>query len=745
MPARISLCQRRRVRAKLWSALSAIACVLSMATGARAAEAAPVLLTEPTSTRAIAVEAVNFKRDPFPVTSDIAWTSDRRTRIMLFAMNLGFLAGESANALSADAEDATGRRYPLKVEAVVKVREQEWMHAVVLRLHDEMTDALGDVLVRISLHGLASNRVRVAIGQAGGSIGDDPGAVPAPAPATPPAPTPTPTPDPYTGAASYADTVRFLEQASWGATPAEVSRVQAIGLRAYLNEQFNAPLSSYPVMPLMPDDSNLGCPASSNSDATYSFNSCLRENYSMYRLQRKFFQNAMTEQDQLRQRVAWALHQILVVSGREIDRAAWMSPYLQTLDRNAFGNYRQLLQEITLNPGMGEYLDMRRSTRTNPNENFAREILQLFSVGVDQLNPDGTPRLDAQGNRLPTYTQDDVISFTRVFTGWVFPTAKTFTNTNGVVTGVQNYQDPMVVFLRNGAEANHDTGAKVLFNGVTVPAGQTAAKDLQDALDNIFNHPNVGAFLGKQLIQHLVTSNPSPAYVERVARAFNNDCSGLYPEGCTNTRGNLRAVVTAILLDPEARGDAKTDPSYGRLREPVQLINNLLRAFNARSFDKTTASDGYLAPQASPLDQDVFRPPTVFSYYQPDYEVPGARILAPAFGILSTSTALRRANFVDTIVFRGITRTTPNGNDLGSAPQGTSLDFSNLTAAATDPSALVSALDGLMLHNTMSANMRNQITQTVSAIPSTDAQYQLKRVQTAVYLVATSSQYQVQR
>ena len=152
-----------------------------------------------------------------------------------------------------------------------------------------------------------------------------------------------------------------------------------------------------------------------------------------------------------------------------------------------------------------------------------------------------------------------------------------------------------------------------------------------------------------------------------------------------------------------------------------------------------------MAPQASPLDQDVFRPPTVFSYYQPDYEVPGARILAPAFGILSTSTALRRANFVDTIVFRGIARTTPNGNDLGSAPQGTSLDFSNLTAAATDPSALVSALDGLMLHNTMSANMRNQITQTISAIPSTDAQYQLKRVQTAVYLIATSSQYQVQR
>ncbi|MGB8509405.1 MAG: DUF1800 domain-containing protein, partial [Pyrinomonadaceae bacterium] len=519
--------------------------------------------------------------------------------------------------------------------------------------------------------------------------------------------------------------------ASWGPTNAEVARVQGMGLRAYLNEQLNAPSTGYPNLTFPLDDQTQECPAGSPQE-------CGRDKFTLYPIQKTFFTNALTGQDQLRQRVAWALHQIHVVSGREISRPSWMTVYLQALDRNAFGNYRTLLNDITLNPAMGEYLDMRLSTRTSQNENFAREILQLFSIGVNELNTDGTPRLDAQGKPLPSYDQNTVVNFTKVFTGWNFSTA--------IGNGITNYRDPMVP----RSATNHDTTAKTLLSGVTLPAGQTAQQDLTAALDNIFNHPNVGPFVGKQLIQHLVTSNPSPAYVGRVAAVFNNDCSGFYPDNCTGARGNMKAVVTAVLLDPEARGDVKTDPNYGKLREPVQYINNVLRAFNAKSFDKTTASDGVLSGRSTTdfpntLDQPVFLPATVFSYYQPEYEVPGTKLLGPAFGILSTSTTLRRANFVNSIVYTGVTVSTTSTD----RPRGTSLDLAdatlNLEGMASNPTQLADALNALLMHGTMSAQMRTAVINAVSSIPVTDGSFARKRAQAAVYLVATSSQYEIQR
>ncbi|HVF86759.1 MAG TPA: DUF1800 domain-containing protein [Pyrinomonadaceae bacterium] len=703
---------------------------MSRVYGQAASSAAPVLLSDAASTRAIAINSVTWHGEPFPHTSQIAWSADQRTRLMLFAMNLELLAGEDPlKAITADAEDSGGRIYPLKVEYVEKVPANEWMYSVTVRLHDELVDP-GDVLIRISLHGASSSRVRVAIGHTGGGPANDSASVPTPAPPVPPAPTPTPTPKTYTASATSADTIRFLEQTTWGPTSAEAARVQSMGLRGFLNEQFAALASSYPTMTLMPADSNLGCP--SGSVAT-----CVRDNYSMYPLQRRFFESAMTGPDQLRQRIAFALHQILVVSGRDITQPSQMTPYLQILDRNAFGNFRQLLYEITLNAGMGSYLDMAGNNKSNPNENYAREILQLFSIGVDELNPDGTPKLDAEGKRIPSYDQEDVNAFARVFTGWNFAATKQ-TTVNGTAYTVTNFHDPMTA-----RDANHDTNQKTLLGGVVLPANQTTATELNAALDNIFNHPNTGPFIGKALIQHLVTSNPSPTYVERVAAVFNNDCNGLYPESCTGARGNLRAVVRAILLDPEARGDIKNDPNYGRLREPVQFINSILRAFNAKSFDKTTASDGYLNPQASTLDQDVFRPATVFSYYPPDYEVPGTKLLGPAFGILSTSTALRRANFVNTIVYSGIAKS--SDPVTGNAPLGTSLDLAPLEALAGDPAQLVKALDTLLMHGRMSASMRTATTNAVTSIPTSDANYARKRAQVAVYLVATSSQYQVER
>ena len=719
--------------------------------GRAATNKKPVLISQTASTRAVAFETVSFKAEPFPLTASLPLTStDTRTRISIFAMDLELLPGEGANAFTSDVQDSTGKIYPLKVEFVGPVPNFPGITMIVVRLADDLGD-VGDVLIRLNLHGMSSNRVRVAIGHSGGGPSDDAGAVATPAPATPPGADPPLVPDPFTGPASDADTVRFLEQASWGPTSAEVARVKAIGFRAYLNEQFSLPPtnlaknSNYPDLIFPVDQQDSECPISPVIfDPSYNQAVCIRDKFTMYPLQRTFFSGALYGNDQLRQRVAFALHQILVVSGSsEVNRPSWMTPYLQALDRNAFGNYQTLLSEITLTPAMGEYLDMRLSTRTSPNENFAREVLQLFSVGTDLLNPDGTPQRDAQGNTIPTYTQADVNEFTRVFTGWNF--ALPF------VGATTNFRDPMVP--RGGT--NHDVGAKTLLNGFTIAACSSsnttcAQSDMIAVMNHLANHPNVGPFIGKQLIQHLVTSNPSPAYVERVAKVFNNDCSGLYPQGCLNVRGHLKLVVQAILLDPEARGDLKTDPNYGKLREPAQYINGFLRAFNVKSFDKTTTSDGILGTRGGDftgaIDQPIFQPPTVFSYYQPHYEVPGTKILGPAFGILSTTTTLRRANNINTLIYTGVTANTTPTAASPDRPRGTSIDIANLEALAGNPADVVNALDALLLHGTMNSQMRSSIITALNAINDANVTTRnQKRARIAVYLVATSSQYDVQR
>jgi uncharacterized protein (DUF1800 family) len=714
----------------------------------------PVLLSQAASTRAIALESVTFRAEPFSPTTSPAFSTDTRTRICIFAMDLELLPGEGANAFSSDVQDGSGKLYPLRVEFVGQVPNFPGITMIVVRLADDLGDA-GDVLLRVNLHGMSSNRVRVAIGHSGGGPADDVGSVATPAPDTPPGADPPLVPDPYTGPASDADTVRFLEQASWGPTPAEIARVKAMGFKTYLDEQFSlAPTnpgkgSNYPDLAFPLDDSSQQCPTTNPADPNYNQAVCLRDNFTMYPAQRNFFSNALYGNDQLRQRVAFALHQILVVSASgEINRPSWMTPYLQALDRNAFGSYRTLLNEITLTPAMGEFLDMRLSTRTSPNENFGREVLQLFSIGTDVLNPDGTQQRDAQGNTIPTYTQTDVNEFTRVFTGWNFNTA--------IGAGITNYRDPMVP--RGGQ--NHDAGAKTLLNGFAIAACSSpngtaniacAQSDMTAVINHLANHPNVGPFLSKQLIQHLVTSNPSPAYVERVARVFNNDCNGLYPQGCTNTRGNLKFVVQAILLDPEARGDVKTDPNYGKLREPAQYVNGFLRAFNVKSFDKTTTSDGVLGQRGGTdftgtLDQAIFLPPTVFSYYQPGYEVPGTKLLGPAFGILSTTTTLRRANDINTLVYNGVSANTSPTAGSPDRPRGTSIDISNLEALAGNPSDVVNALDALLFHGTMHPQMRASIITAMNTINDANVTTRnQKRARTAVYLAATSSQYDIQR
>jgi hypothetical protein len=500
------------------------------------------------------------------------------------------------------------------------------------------------------------------------------------------------------------DIVRFLEQATFGPNDATIAHVRQVGIEGYLDEQFAAPLSGFPDLPLQPDDVPLTC----DSD-------CQRDNYTVYPLQLRFFTNALYAGDQLRQRVAWALHRLMPVSGWDISMPSWYTPYLQVFQHHAFGHYRQLLQELTLNPAMGDYLDMMDSTKYDPNENYAREVLQLFSIGVFQLNPDGTQKIGTDGLPLPTYDQSVVTNLAKVFTGW--------TAADPPQDAYSNYRDPMVLVA-----SYHDNGSKTLLNGQTLPKNQGGAKDLSDALDMIFQHPNVGPFISRHLIRSLVTSNPSPGYVARVSAVFDDDGIGV--------RGDLKAVVRAILLDPEARGDVKTDPDYGHLREPVLFVTNILRAFNAHAYSDASPSDGYLDPYTWDMSQDVFRPDSVFSYYPADFTVPGTTLSGPEFGILSATTALARANFLQFLLFWGI-------DESDNGPKGTALDLARLqTLAAASPDALLSELDRLLLHGTMSDDMRSSIHAAVVAMASDDPDLLAPQ---ALYLVTTSSQFQVER
>ena len=532
---------------------------------------------------------------------------------------------------------------------------------------------------------------------------------------------------------TQADVIRFLEQATWGPSPELAAAVESIGLVDYMAYQTSLPSSSYPLQPQYPQNTGTGCP-------TAPTNECIRNNYTMYIPQCYFFFNGMYAEDQLRQRLAWALHKIIVVGATEPDtrQPSRMVPYLEIINQHTLGSFRSLIQQITLNPAMGAYLDMLGSTRTRPNENYARELLQLFTIGLDMLNPDGTPILDGLGNRIPTYDQAMVEAYTRVLTGW---NLQAQVPAPPPLTGnVPNYQLPMYIANNTQAQNNHDWTQKNLLGGVVIPARtqtaqQTVANanaELTTALDSVFAHPNVGPFICKSLIQQLVTSNPSPGYVARVTSWFDNDGTGF--------RGNLGTVIWAILFDPEAR-DLPVDPNYGKLREPVQLALNLLRAFNATSRDGTYYSEGFINPQTNTIGQNVFNPPSVFSYFMPDNVLPGTtNVLAPEFQILDTVMAIRRANFVNTMTFGGgINVSTAFPFD---AFLGTALTLAPLEALAGDAGSMADYLNDLLLHGDMSAAMRSQIVTAVNAVPANNP---TKRARTAIYLVVTSSQYQIQR
>ena len=731
----------------------------------------PTLISTSVSTRAVAFESGTMRPEPFSLTPAWDFGTDNRTRVVIFAMNLDLLAGEGLSAFTSDAEDSAHNHYPMTVEYVGQVPSFEGIYMVVVRLNDAMGD-LGDVLVRLNLHGVSTNRVRIGIGHVGGGLADDNPGVFTPAPATPPTAATPLTLAQYQAQfnnpafPSDQDLRRFLEQASWGGKgdDSDFNHLRSIGMQAYINEQFNLPpqfvdsstdplftlWSDYPFSAPYPQFYPASPPAPP-CDAT-----CQRDFYSLYPLQKQFMVNALTQPDQLRQRVSFSFHKFIVVGGQVLNsnQPFWFAPYLQTIDRNSFGNFRSMLYEITLNPGMGEYLNMRGNSvgdRANPtpNENYAREIMQLFSVGVDTLNQDGTPVLDAQGNRVPTYDQTTIANLARVFTGWDLAANKA-SAVDGSLTAA-NYQDPMVPNVNRN---RYDIAAKTLLtdinhgspvviaacaNCTTGTSAQQLANtqayaitSLNTAIDNLFNHPNTGPYVCTQLIHQMVTSNPTPAYVGRCSAAFNG----------SGVRGDMEAVITAILLDPEARGDVKNDPNYGHLREPVLLMTHLLRAFNA-------IGDGVLVTSSpnsfsTALGENIFNPPTVFSYFPADFGLPGTSLVGPEFGVLDTSTTYARANFMNTLFLANNGLGIPvNGTNR---PSGTQIDYSSYQALATNPQQLVDALNAKLMHGTMSQAMNANIVAAITAITNANATTQAQqRTRTAIYLVASAAQYQVER
>ncbi len=526
------------------------------------------------------------------------------------------------------------------------------------------------------------------------------------------------------------ESARFLTQATFGPTTASISHLQSLpSFDAWLTEQFAKPAS------LQEPYVRARCPEVEGNP------SCDADTWVPSRHD-KWWINIIEGEDQLRQRVAFALSQIFVVSDHApalSNTQFGLANYYDMLAQNAFGNYRALLEKVTLHPVMGIYLSMVRNQKADPannirpDENYAREVLQLFSIGLHELNVDGTLKLDANGQPIPTYDQNTIKEFARVFTGWNYANAAWddwFEDTDRTqpMTPVAQY---------------HDTGEKHLLNGAVIPASNTAAQDMAAAMDNIFNHPNVGPFISKQLIQRLVTSNPTPAYVSRVANIFNNNGSGI--------RGDLKAVVRAILLDPEARnGPTSLPDTFGKLREPLLRISHLYRAFKAQkrdggewngypgTFVYRFAEDTYEMDGAT--GQGLLRAPSVFNFYLPDHSPSGpirsAGKVAPEFQIINENTVTALANMTNNAIWAD------NDSDWVSP-----LDLSAEEALVDNSNAILDHLNTLVFSGQMSSPLRQILKNHLDNTPYWGAPAEKRRDKTRdiVSLVFMSPDYQIQR
>lgn len=530
---------------------------------------------------------------------------------------------------------------------------------------------------------------------------------------------------------SAVEAARFLSQASFGATDAEMSRVRASGYSQWIDQQMvtPAPMGHSAYLEARLAELRVANAAATLNPTDFYYS---------------YWGQAISGPDQLRQRMKLALSEIFVISltDANIDTRGAGS-YYDMLGANAFGNFRTLLEQVTLHPMMGVYLTWLGNqkedpaTGRQPDENYAREVMQLMTIGLYELNLDGTPRTDNSGRLIPTYTSDDIAGLAKVFTGYSYyspnPTTVTFSGRN--LPGDAKVRS-MIAYPQF-----HSTSSKA-FLGVVIPASTTSdpAGDLRIALDTLFNHPNVGPFIGRQLIQRLVTSNPSPAYVERVARVFNDNGRGV--------RGDMSAVVRAILLDEEARSATVANGvNYGKVREPIIRMANWARAFGA-----TSQSGDWMIPSTSAntsLGQSALTSPSVFNFFRPGYTPPNTRVgtaglVAPEFQIVDEVTVAGYLNTMQTTIDAGIGQTVNGARDVRP-------NYAAEVALATDANALADRMDLILMNGRMSATTRSRIVQAVSAInvPTTAGTAQTtaltNRAKLAIYMTMASPEYLVQR
>lgn len=528
-----------------------------------------------------------------------------------------------------------------------------------------------------------------------------------------------------------AEAARFLAQATYGPNEASIAALTRSNYANWLNDQFaRAPLPHRSFV----DRRTVELAANTQSVSQTQF----RESY---------WAQALTGEDQLRQRAAFALSQIFVISfvdGTLANQTRGVTAYYDMLAEKAFGNYRDLLESVSLHPMMGVYLTHLRNQKEDaasgrvPDENYAREIMQLFSIGLYELNDDGTLR---NGTPTETYTHADIQGLAKVFTGFSWyagPNTADRTNTRffgGNAHGERDFQ-PMQAYNQY-----HSTSEK-RFLGTVIPAGTANADaDLRIALDTLFNHRNVGPFIGKQLIQRMVTSNPSPAYVGRVAAAFNNNGSGV--------RGDMKAVWRAVLLDPEARADNSASTSFGKVREPILRLSHLLRAFKARSVSGDFTGLDNTDNSSGSLGQTAMRSPSVFNFYRPGYMPPNSA--AATAGLVAPELAL--ANEVSVAGYLNYIRGTwLNANN--NASRDIQLDFSAEMALADNPNALVDRLNLLLMSGQMTSAHRAQVIAGINgrALPAPTATNQAtvetarrERVFIGILLTMASPDYMVQK
>ena len=539
---------------------------------------------------------------------------------------------------------------------------------------------------------------------------------------------------PVTDEEREADVVRFLEQATLGPTEALVQEVKATGIAAWLDAQLPMNVTRYTQYPYWdPPQDNSQCMDDRSAPPYTPEKFCSTLKWSPQPIGWEFFRQSRSAPDQLRLRMAHVWHQIFVVSANGGAGQTYANAeFQQRLRDHAFGTFENLLGRYALSPQLGFFQNwvnnIPEHNGIRPNENFARELLQLFTIGVNELNDDGTPRLDAKGQLVPAYLQNDIEVLARILTGYTFPTRPGDTP---AFWAPWNFLGDMVPF-----DNFHDTGAKYALKGrIAFPAGGTAQAEVRNALNALVSHPNAPPFIAKQLIQKTVTSSPTPGYVGRVTAVFKDNGKGV--------RGDLAAVTRAVLLDPEARGARKIDVEYGRMREPALFWTAMIRGLDIATDGKNPYDQGWHSSQV------LFNAQTVFNYYPSDYTLAGGNIPAPEFAIYTSAEFLNRANQINDLLYNvdqsWASHPLWGWGPIGYVPTAIGTRSPPLTSFlpdAADPEVLVNRLDRLFLHGTITPAARKTI---VNAVSKIDAANPLRRVKMALNLVLASIDYQVQK